>query len=81
MTRALKIENLTEIDKTASQVLRVISLHIGDAEAAFVDYALIAKSLNLDRKVVSSAVNRMVQNKILKKEDGKLAILNSVLLN
>ena len=81
MTRALKIENLTEIDKTASQVLRVISLHIGADEAAFVDYSLIAKSLNLKRKVVSSAVDRMIQNKILKVENGKLAILNSVLLN
>lgn len=81
MTRALKIENLTEIDKTASQVLRVISLHIGADEAAFVDYALIAKSLNVKRSVVSSAVDRMIQNKILKVENGKLAILNSVLLN
>lgn len=81
MTRALKIENLTEIDETASDVLRVISKEIGAKESDFVDYALIAKSLNIDRKVVSSAVNRMVNNKILKIENGKLSILNSVVLS
>ena len=74
MTRALKIEKLTEIDKTSAQILRVISLHLGADEAAFVDYSLIARSLNIDRDTVRSAVNRM------KKKDGKLSIQNAVLV-
>ena len=81
MTRALKIEKLTEIDKTSAQILRVISLNLGADEAAFVDYELIAKSLNLDRDTVRKAVNRMIKNGVLKKTDGKLSIQNSVILN
>ncbi|MBS5023199.1 MAG: hypothetical protein KH054_08590 [Firmicutes bacterium] len=81
MTRALKIEKLTEIDKTSAQILRVISLHLGADEAGFVDYELIAKSLNLDRDTVRKAVNRMIKNGVLKKMDGKLSIQNSVVLN
>lgn len=81
MTRAIKIENLTKIDATSAQILRVISLHLGADEAAFVDYELIAKSLNLDRDTVRKAVNRMIKNGVLKKTDGKLSIQNSVILN
>ena len=79
MTRALKIENLTELDKTSAQILRVISLHLGEDSAAFVDYKLIAGSLNIDRDTVRKAVNRMIRSKILQKENGKLSIRNSVL--
>ena len=81
MTRAIKIDNLTKIDATSAQILRVISLHLGAASAAYVDYGLIAKSLNLDRDTVRKAVNRMIRNKILKKVDGKLSIPNAVLVN
>ena len=80
MTRALRIENLTELDKTSVQILRVISLHLGEDSAAFVDYSLIAKSLNLERDTVRKAVNRMIKNKILKKENGKLSIQNAILV-
>lgn len=80
MTRALKIENLTELDKTSAQILRVISLHLGEDSAAFVDYKLIARSLNIDRDTVRSAVNRMIKNGVLKKKDGKLSIQNAVLV-
>lgn len=81
MTRALKIEKLTEIDKTSAQILRVISLHLGADEAAFVDYELIAKSLNMDRDTVRKAINRMIKNRILKIENGKLSIPSAVLIN
>ena len=80
MTRALKIENLAAIDETAVQVLRVISLHIGADEKAHVNYTLIAKSLGLKRQVVAAAVERMKAKKILSEENGKLKILNSVLV-
>lgn len=80
MTRALKIEDLTELDRTAAQILRVISLHIGDKPSAFVDYKLIARSLNIDRDTVRCAVKRMIKNGVLKKKDGKLSIQNAVLV-
>lgn len=81
MIRALKIENLKEIDKTSAQVLRVISLHLGADEAAFVDYKEIAKSLKMKRGTVQKAVNRMVENEVLEMKDGKISILNAVVLN
>ena len=80
MTKAIKIENLTKIDATSAQILRVISLHLGEDSAAFVDYKLIARSLNIDRDTVRSAVNRMIKNGVLKKKDGKLSIQNAVLV-
>lgn len=80
MTRALKIENLAAIDETAVQILRVISLHVGEKDAAYVNYTMIAKSLGLKRSVVAAAVDRMKGNKILAEENGKLKILNSVLV-
>ncbi|MBS5023912.1 MAG: helix-turn-helix domain-containing protein [Firmicutes bacterium] len=81
MTRAIKIENLTKIDATSAQILRVISLHLGADSAAFVDYKTIAKSLNMDRDTVRKAINRMIKNRILKIENGKLSIPNAVILN
>ena len=81
MKRAIKIDGITEIDKTSAQILRVISLHLGDKASARVDYNLIAKSLNLPRDVVRSSVNRMVKNRILRKENGELSIQNCVLIN
>ena len=81
MTRALKIEKLTEIDKTSAQILRVISLHLGADSAAFVDYKTIAKSLNMNRDTVRKAINRMIKNRILKIENGKLSIPSAVLVN
>ena len=80
MTKAIKIENLTKIDATSAQILRVISQHLGEDSAAFVDYSLLAKSLNLDRDTVRKAVNRMIKNGVLKKKDGKLSIQNAVLV-
>ena len=81
MTRAIKIENLMKIDATSAQILRVISLHLGADSAAFVDYKTIAKSLNMDRDTVRKAINRMIKNRILKIENGKLSIPSAVLVN
>ena len=80
MTRALKIENLPGIDPTSAQVLRVISLHIGNSDAANVNYTLIAKSLGIKREVVAASVDRMKKSGILKEENGKLSIQNSILV-
>lgn len=79
-TRAIKIDELKPIDETSVQILRVISLHLGQDPSAFVDYKLIARSLNIDRDTVRKAVNRMIRSKILQKENGKLSIRNSVLV-
>ena len=80
MKRAIKIEDLPALDQTARDVLRVISLHIGERESAYVNYTLIAKSLRLPRNVVASAVERMKQKHVLKEIDGKLSIVDSVLI-
>ena len=79
-TRAIRIDELKPIDETSVQILRVISLHLGQDPSAFVDYKLIARSLNIDRDTVRKAVNRMIRSKILQKENGKLSIRNSVLV-
>ena len=59
----------------------MISLHLGADSAAFVDYKTIAKSLNMDRDTVRKAINRMIKNRILKIENGKLSIPSAVLIN
>ena len=81
MTRAIKIEDLVTMDDTSIQILRVISLHLGANAAGYVDYNMIARSLNLDRDTVRKSVNRMIRKQILKKENGKLSILKAVVLN
>ena len=80
-TRAIKIDELKPIDETSVQILRVISLHLGQNPSAFVDYKTIARSLNLDRDTVRKSVNRMIRCKILQKENGKLSIRNAVLID
>lgn len=80
-TRAIKIDELKPIDETSVQILRVISLHLGQNPSAFVDYKLIARSLNLDRDTVRKSVNRMIRSRILQKENGKLSIRNAVLID
>ena len=80
MTRALKIENLAAIDATSVQILRVISLHLGDELEKRVDYALIAKSLGMTRDTVRKAVNRMVEKRILIKRNGMLSIPGSIIV-
>jgi Mn-dependent DtxR family transcriptional regulator len=81
MTRAIKIDDLKKIDETSIQILRVISLHIGAGDSAYVNYSMIARSLNIDRDVVRAAVNRMIKNGILEKTDGKLSIPDSFILD
>lgn len=80
-TRAIKIDELKPIDETSVQILRVISLHLGQNPSAFVDYKIIARSLNLDRDTVRKSVNRMIRSRILQKENGKLSIRNAVLID
>lgn len=81
MQRTIKISELKEMDKTSILVLRTISLQLGEENEGYVDYNLIAKSNDLSRNTVAKAVNRMVKKKILKKEQGKLTILNSIVID
>lgn len=81
MQRSIKISEMKPIDKTSIQVLRVIAIQLGESNEGYVDYNLIAKSIDVHRDTVAKAVNRMVKNKVLKKEKGKLSILNSVVID
>lgn len=81
MTRAIKIEGITAIDETSANILRVISLHLGERSEGRVPYMLIAKSLNISRATVSSAVNRMVTRGTLRIHEGKISICNSIVLD
>ena len=81
MTRAIKLGDLVPLDETSIQVLRVVSLHMGEKTEAYVDYKLIADSLDLDRDTVRKAVNRMVAKKVLSKRNGKLTIEKAIVVN
>ena len=81
MTRALKIEDLTEIDETSAQILRVISLHLGEETEKRVEYQLIADSLHLTRDTVRKAVNRMIKRRTLAKRNGMFSIPGAVIVN
>ena len=80
MTRAIRIEDLKPLCDTDIQILRIISLHLGDESARRVDYNTIARSLAIDRDTVRKSVNRMLRKRILTCENGKLAIQNAVLV-
>lgn len=80
MKRAIKIENLPALDETSRDVLRVIAIHLGERESAFVNYNLIAKSIGTERNVVASAVERLKKKRVLAEEHGRLKIINSVLV-
>lgn len=81
MTRAIKIDGLASLCDTDIQILRAISLHLGADDARWVDYNILAKSLDIERDTVRKSVNRMVRKKVLKIEDGKLSIQNAVMVN
>ena len=81
MTRAIKLGDLVPLDETAIQILRVLSLHMGEKDEAYVDYKLIGDSLDLDRDTVRKAVNRMIAKKVLSKRNGKLAIEKAIVVN
>lgn len=81
MTRAIKIDGLASLCDTDIQILRAISLHLGSDDARWVDYNILAKSLDIERDTVRKSVNRMVCKKVLKIEDGKLSIQNAVMVN
>lgn len=78
MTRAIKIEDIKGIDDTSAQILRVIALHLGEKDEAYVGYALIANSLNISYETVRASVVRMVRKGFLKKENGKLSIPKAI---
>ena len=81
MQRALPIENIGNLTKTDVQILRVISVKLGEREKARIEYMDIARSLNLPRSTVRSSVNRMVQNKILRRDVEGLSFVNAIIFN
>lgn len=81
MTRAIKIENLKPIDETSAEILRIISLHLGEETEKRIEYQLIADSLGISRDTVRKAVNRMIKRRTLAKKDGKLSIPGAVIVN
>ena len=80
MTKAIKINDIKPIDETAVHVLRAISQYLGDRESAFVNYTAIGRVVNEPRAVVASAVKRMIARGILREENGKLSIVNAILI-
>lgn len=81
MTRAIKIENLKPIDETSAEILRIISLHLGEETEKRIEYQLIADSLGISRDTVRKAVNRMIKKRTLAKKNGKLSIPDAVIVN
>lgn len=78
MTNAIKIDDMVPLDKTSLEILKLISLFLANKTEDYVNYTLIAQTLDLDRDTVRKSVNRMIERKVLRKEGGKLSILNAV---
>ncbi len=74
MTLSLRLDSIHKIDATSAMILQVIALRLVDQTAAYVNYTVIAKSLNIERETVRRSVQRMLKDRVLKKEDGKLSI-------
>ncbi len=78
MKKSIKIENLPALDTTAVHVLRVIVLKLGDKRRGFVDYNIIAKSLDVKARTVARAVVRLEKKKMLRRDNGELELLETV---
>lgn len=76
--KAIKIENIKRLCATDADILRIIALKLGEKDRGFVDYKLIARSLNIERDTVRKAINRMVRRKVLQKENGELSIPGAI---
>ena len=78
MKKSIKIENLPALDTTAVHVLRVIVLKLGDKRRGFVDYNIIAKSLDVKARTVARAVVRLEKKKMLRRDNGEVELLETV---
>ena len=78
MKKSVNIENLPALDTTAVSVLRVICLKLGDRRRGFVDYNIIAKSLDVKARTVARAVVRLEKKQVLRRSDGELELLDKV---
>ena len=78
MKKSIKIENLPSLDGTAVHVLRVIVVKLGNRRRGFVDYNIIAKSLNIKARTVARAVVRLEKKRVLRRDNGELELLESV---
>ena len=78
MKKSIKIENLPALDTTAVHVLRVIVVKLGEKRRGFVDYNIIAKSLDVKARTVARAVVRLEKKKMLRRDNGELELLETV---
>ncbi len=80
--RVIPVNKLPKnIGATSREILKVIALHLGEDEEKFVDFGLIARSINEDRDTVRKSVKRMVKANVLRINDKKLSIPGSILVN
>ena len=78
MKDAYMIENMPAIDDTARDVLRILALKIGEKGEAFVDFDIVAKSLNISRDATSKAVKRLVKKRVVRIKNRKISIVGTV---
>ncbi len=81
MIGALKVEAISSLDKTCSDILKVIVKHFNGEYSGFIRYTLIANELGIDRDTVRKAVNRMIENGTVKVVNGKLFIPSLIYVN
>ncbi len=81
MGRYIDIQHLAKMDDTAIKILQVISKGFGEGNEGFIPYNRIAKVLGIERDTVRKAVNRMIARNILVKQNGKLSIPASIVIN
>ena len=78
MKDAYMIEDMPAIDATARDVLRILALKIGEKDEAFVDFDIVAKSLNISRDATSKAVKRLVKKRVVRIKNRKISIVGTV---
>ena len=78
MKDAYMIEDMPAIDVTARDVLRILALKIGEKDEAFVDFDIVAKSLNISRDATSKAVKRLVKKRVVRIKNRKISIVGTV---
>lgn len=81
MIGTLKVESLSSLDKTCSDILKVIIKHFNGEYSGFVPYPIIAKELDCDRDKVRKAMNRMKANGTVKIVNKKIFIPSLIYVN
>lgn len=77
MEKAIRLAKLKKIDATSVRILKAIAEQIGDREER-VSYPDLERSLDLSWNAISRSIDRMVEDGLIERKDGKLSLQGTI---